>query len=112
MIKVYIASKYSIGDQAANVRASMDAFNELARLGFAPYSPLLSHFQQIVHPLDYETWMAIDLEWLRQCDVVLRLPGESAGADREVTEAETCNIPAFDTTFDLAMYFNERGLNG
>ncbi len=95
MIKVYIASPYSKGNQAENVRASMDAFDELAKMGFAPFSPLLSHFQHLVHPLPYDIWLSLDLEWLRVCDCVLRLPGESGGADKEETEAKRIGIPVF-----------------
>ena len=90
MITVYIASPYTAGDQAANVRAQMDAADELMTLGYCPVAPLLSHFVEIVHPRPYRDWMRVDMEILSRCDVLLRLPGESDGADEEVEHA--CNI--------------------
>jgi hypothetical protein len=36
-----------------------------------------------------------DLNWLAKCDAVLRLPGASSGADREVEYAQKLGIPVF-----------------
>jgi hypothetical protein len=105
MIKVYIASPYSIGDQADNVRKQMDSFDQLVKAGFAPYAPLLSHFQQIVHPLPYSTWIALDFEWVRACDCLLRLEGESRGADMEVTIARNAGKRVFYDINDLKFYY-------
>jgi len=95
MIKIYLASPYTIGDQALNVKKSIDIADDLIRWGYAPFCPLLVHFQHMVHPHDYETWMKLDLEWLSLCDCLYRLPGESKGADREVEFAKEHNIPVF-----------------
>lgn len=93
--KIYIASPYTIGDVAVNVKRSIDAANELIELGYAPYCPLLSHFQHMVHPQDYDVWMDVGLTWLARCDAVLRLEGESKGADIEVDVAKDHNIPVY-----------------
>ena len=95
MIKVYIASPYTKGDVAVNVKAQLDAADELMNEGFAPFAPLYSHFQHMAHPRPYEDWMKIDFEWVTVCDCLLRLPGESSGADREVELAESLNIPVY-----------------
>jgi len=96
MIKVYIASPYTIGSHAENVRKQMDVFHVLAKTGkVAPFAPLLFHFQHLVHPLSYDEWMSIDFAWVKACDCVLRLPGESKGADAEVEFAKTFQIPVF-----------------
>jgi len=34
--------------------------------------------------------MRMDLEWIERCDLLLRLPGESKGADMEVDRAIEC----------------------
>lgn len=94
-IRVYIASPYTIGDPAANVRRQMEAANLLIGSGFAPFIPLLYHFQHITFPRPYEDWMALDLTWITVCNCLLRLEGESAGADREVEHAQKNNIPVF-----------------
>lgn len=87
MIKIYIASPYTKGDIAVNVKAQIDCANELINLGYAPYAPLLSHFQHMAHPQPYEKWIELTSEWLECCDCLLRLPGESNGADCEVSQA-------------------------
>lgn len=106
MIKVYIASPYTLGDQALNVRKQMDVFNELANTGkIAPFAPLLFHFQHIVHPRKTSDWLAMDFEWVKTCDAVLRLPGQSEGADLEVQFAQSFDIPVFHTVEDLKAHF-------
>jgi hypothetical protein len=101
MIKVYIASPYSIGNKLENVRRSVAVAHELRRYRLCPFMPLLSHFANEIQVEPYETWLREDLEWLRQCDAVLRLDGESAGADREETLAKRLNIPLFKEIADL-----------
>jgi nucleoside 2-deoxyribosyltransferase len=95
MIKVYIASPYTLGDQARNVYESLEVGNQLIELGFCPFCPLLTHFQHMMFPQDYDKWLKLDFEWLKQCDCVLRITGESKGADEEVQLAESLNIPVF-----------------
>ena len=93
MTKIYIASPYTKGDPAINVKIQMDCANRLMDLGFSPYVPLLCHFLHMANPRPYKDWMELDLDWIRVCDYLLRLPGESPGADREVEFAKSLNIP-------------------
>ncbi len=93
--RVYIASAYSIGDTALNVKRQMDMANELLDLGFVPFVPLYSHFQHMAHPRPYKEWLALDLEWLPACDCLLRLEGESPGADKEVRAAMVLDMPIY-----------------
>jgi len=95
MLKVYIASPYTKGDAAVNVKAQLDAANILIEKGFAPFVPLYSHFQHMAHPQPYKVRTTIDLEWVKVCDCVLRLPGESSRADGEVAFAKKFGIPIF-----------------
>jgi hypothetical protein len=101
MKKVYIASPYTLGDVAVNVKVQMDCANELIGLGFAPYVPLLSHFLHMANPRPYEDWTRIDKEWVIACDYVLRLPGESKGADEEVRLAVLHGIPVACSVSEL-----------
>jgi hypothetical protein len=103
-LKVFISSPYTKGDQGENVRVQMDYFETLYKQGFIPFAPLLFHFQHMVHPLDYEEWMEIDLAMLNTCDIVLRLEGESSGADREVKEAIENNIKVVYSLIELYDY--------
>lgn len=100
-IKVYICCPYSIGDQALNVRRAIMVANQLWKMGYIPFNPLLFHFAHLVCPLDYEDWMMQDEEWIKQCDVLLRLSGESKGCDREVIYASKLGIPIITKIEDL-----------
>ena len=91
--KVYIASPYTKGDVAINVKLQLDTYDQLMTLGYAPFAPLYSHFQHMAHPRPYADWIAIDLEWIHACDVLLRLPGDSSGADGEVAYAIEIGVP-------------------
>lgn len=84
MVKVYIAGPYSKGDTAINVRNAMELASQLIESGFNPYCPHLSHFLHLHRPQKYQKWLDIDLEWLDCCDYIIRLEGESNGADFEV----------------------------
>ena len=92
---VYIASPYSEGNKLWNVQYSLLVAEGLIRYGFLPYTPLLSHYWNEYSEHDYEYWMELDLAWLEQCDIVLRLPGKSHGADREVNRAFELNLPVY-----------------
>lgn len=92
-LHIYIASPYTLGDTATNVRRQIDAANQLIDAGYVPVWPLSCHYLHEVVERDYETWMVMCFAWLSRCDGVLRLTGESSGADREVQEAYRLGIP-------------------
>ncbi len=46
----------------------------------------------------YQQWLEYDKEWLKLCHYVLRLPGESGGADGEVIYATALGIETFEGT--------------
>ena len=95
MVYVYIAAPYSQGDPVLNTRAAIATADWLLERDFVPFVPHLSMFWHAVSPKPYEEWLAYDNEWLQRCDCVLRLPGESHGADKEVALAESFGIPVF-----------------
>ena len=92
---VYIASPYTEGDHMENVCRQIYAADEIRAAGHLPYAPLLSHFWHVLIPHEYEYWTALGLEWVRKADVLVRLPGNSAGADAEVAEAQRLGIPVY-----------------
>ena len=107
MKKIYIASPYTKGDVAVNVKAQIDCADKLMDLGFAPFVPLYSHFQHMAHPRLYTDWVEIDKEWVLVCDCLLRLPGESRGADDEVDLARKNGIPVY---YDINILYAEQGV--
>jgi hypothetical protein len=110
--RVYIAGPISKGGLFENVARADIAFRELLRAGFAPLCPHWSVFHgsifsagrfvaAVADPFPGGTthadWMGVDLPWVEASHAVLRLPGESAGADLEVAHAERHGIPVFDS---------------
>ena len=93
--RIFVSGPYTLPDCAVNVRNAILATGSLMDVGFLPYCPHLSHFVHLLLPHSYEQWMALDLAWLESCDAVLRLPGESPGADRETARARELGIPVF-----------------
>lgn len=73
----------------------------VASFGHTVFIPHLTHFWHKQIPHEYEFWMRQDFEWLKCCDAVLRLPGESSGADREVALALELGIPVYYSIFDI-----------
>ena len=101
-MKIFIAGPYTRGDVAQNVRAAIDAAEKIIEAGYVPFVPHLSHFQHLIHPRPYEDWLRLDREWLKVCDAIVRLPGESPGAVGEIAFARELEIPVF--TLDQVMH--------
>ncbi len=98
---VYIASPYTKGDVAINVRTPILVADILREAGYLPYLPLMSHFWHMISPHPYEYWTAMDMEWLYVCDCILRLPGESKGADAEVKRMIELGKPVFYSLYQF-----------
>jgi len=69
--------------------------------GFIPFCPHLLYFQNAVYWRSYEFWLDYDFEWLKVCDCVLRIPGDSFGSDKEVALAIELNIPVYYSMIEL-----------
>lgn len=94
-MRVYVAGPITKGDQFLNVRNAILVADDLLFSGMSPFVPHLCSLWHIVAPQDYERWMSYDQEWLEVCDVLLRIPGESSGADREIVQAMDLGIPVY-----------------
>lgn len=97
---VYIAGPYSNPDPCENTYDAVCAADSLIDV-CAPLIPHLSHFWHTMSPKTYGFWLALDLEYLRRCDALLRIPGDSSGADAEVVKAIEWRIPVFYSEDDL-----------
>jgi hypothetical protein len=111
---VYVAGPIS-GDPFGCVRQSAEAFTWLRGLGCVPFCPQWSVIAEMADPRPYEDWMAYDFDVIARCDALLRLPGESPGAEREVVEASVAGIPVFryqpsitSTVSDFVAEWHER----
>lgn len=104
MIKyVYVAGPLSKGDVVLNIREAVLAAEGIIKLGLTPYVPHLNLLWNFIMPhRTYDFWLSLDFQWLQKCDAVLRLPGSSEGAEREVTYATRLGIPVFYSYEELA----------
>ena len=120
--RIFIAAPISKGDLLGNIQQADAAFFKLVEAGFAPFNPVLSVFAgtgnsvmrpdgtiwviaRTIHTIPWEQWLAISCEWVAVCDAVLRLPGESKGADLETEIASTKGIPVFTDLATLIAFF-------
>lgn len=117
--RIYIAGPISKGDMLHNVQQADTAFRDLLKAGFAPLCPHWSVFAgsaEYIHGnvfatasalpsgTTHEDWMMADLPWVQVADAVLRLPGESTGADMEVEFAQEHDVPVFHTIEDVLQW--------
>lgn len=94
-MRAYVAGPYTKGDVVLNVRNAIHAADTLLVLGHWPFVPHLTMLWHTISPHEYEEWLRLDFAWLEVCDCVVRLPGASAGADREVSEAQRLGLPVY-----------------
>lgn len=123
--RVYIAGPITVGDLSDNVKRATEAFWVLLRAGFAPFCPHWSCYaggpqpidvpsnlrthgdefcaigERLPHGSSHEDWIGIDLPWVAVSNAVLRLPGQSKGADAEVELAYRLGIPVYTSAADL-----------
>lgn len=107
-MRVYIAAPYTLGDTAINVRTAVLAADQLLRKGHAPFVPHLSHFWHMLYPHQYSTWLWYTSEWLKVCGAVVRLKGESVGADTEVAWAESRGVPVFYSVDEFIAWHDKK----
>lgn len=94
-MRVYIAGPYTKPDPIRNTQIAISYADELLKLGHTPFVPHLTMLWHLVSPKKLEEWYAIDLPWIAACDALVRIPGESTGADKEVQEANRLGIPVY-----------------
>lgn len=126
MKRVYICGPISKGDLAHNINQASRCFERLALAGMAPFCPHWScfsgeasrpyHLKQVIAvaaaqptKLTHADWLRVDLAWVAVCDAVLRLPGESVGADAECGFAREKGIPVFDSEAALLEWARPAG---
>lgn len=117
---IYIASPYTRGDQAMNVRCQLAWWDTLFSRGFTPIAPLWSHFQHLHAPRPYGDWVVYDNRIIPLCDACLRVdaecysPGveyvqrESTGADAEVSLFRSLGKPVFFSLEELEKWRDEQ----
>lgn len=108
---VYVAGPYTKPEPVINTNIAVNVANALLETElvtvFIPHLCLLWH---AITPKEEQFWIDYDLDVLSHCDALLRIPGESRGADGEVGWCETNNVPVFNhpqEVVDWALEFLE-----
>lgn len=55
--------------------------------------PHLTHYWDAHTPKEWSEWLVYDSYWLERCSYVVRMAGESKGADAECALATSLGIP-------------------
>jgi len=93
---VYLAGPYTLPDPVKNVNRAIDVADLLLNERVViPHVPHLTHLWNERRPRQLQDWYDYDLVILARCDALLRLDGESKGADDEVQFAQEHHIPVF-----------------
>lgn len=101
---VYLACPYTRGDVAVNVHNAILMAERVIICGAIPYMPLWTHFWHLISPKPWEYWIEFDEYYVSISDCVLRMDGESEGADREVRQAISQGKPIFYNLTQLIEY--------
>ena len=91
---LYFAGPYTNPDPVENthrvVKAALATYEDMPE--WVPFIPHLSLLAHIVVPRDCDYWYDLDIEQMRHCDAIVRLPGASTGADREMKLATAMGL--------------------
>ena len=98
---IYIAAPYTFFDPVQNTNLVCKIADELILDGFIPYIPHLTLLWHLITPRTVQFWYDYDYHFLKRCDAVLRVPGDSVGADKEVALAKQWRIPVFYSVEEL-----------
>jgi len=93
---VYIAGPITKPDPIANTNQAVLISDDLySRKVCVPLIPHMNIVWHLITPHPNAYWYEYDLHLLKRCDALLRLHGESVGADLEIVAAELSKIPVF-----------------
>ena len=106
-VYVYIAGPYTQGDCCVNIGEAIKVAEQLVALGYIPYIPHLTHLWHLIHNHSLEFWYAYDKLWIPKCNCMIRIPGPSNGADREVEAATFLEKPVFYSVEELDAYYKQ-----
>ena len=112
-VRVYIAGPMTNGTGAffnmAKIHEAIEAHFTLIKLGFVPLCPQLTVFGEFMQPNDvpYGQWLELDRCYIDDTDVVLRIEGESKGADSECDYARSIGKPVVHGLTQFLVQYKE-----
>jgi nucleoside 2-deoxyribosyltransferase len=90
---VYISCPITLGNKNHNWFQAAEAQVVLMRAGYAVHNPAHAMMLPESSNISWEDWLRMDEAIIDHCDMVVLLPGESKGADRECEYAKSKGIP-------------------
>lgn len=114
-LRVYIAGPMTCGTAGSfnmeKIHEAIEAHFTLIELGFVPHCPQLTVFCELMQPhrISYEQWLKLDMNYIADSDVVLRIPGLSPGAERECEYAEALCKPVVVGLDNFLCWYNSMG---
>lgn len=103
-IRVYISGPITLGDPVKNFAQADEAMAEIMELGYCPLNPMLTMRSQYAGHFSWQQWIDSCLSWVEVADAVLRLPGDSRGAEVECAHAINLGIPVFNGIPELELW--------
>lgn len=105
--KIYVAGPYSKPDPVANTKQAIRAGEILLENGFIPFIPhSMTFLWNYTYPGGHDKWLPYDFEWVKACDALYRIRGESPGSDKEEIVARENGIPIY---YDIRELLNDKG---
>ena len=68
--------------------------------GAIPFFPQFGIVHAMIEETDYQEHFDYGIDMMLKCDLVVRMPGKSPGADAEEGEAKAHGIPVIHLTYD------------
>lgn len=94
---LYVAGPYTHPDPVINTHCAVRVASAIYEAGeWVPVVPHLTLLWHLVDPHPLEFWYEYDLHILERCQAIVRLPGDSTGADKEMEHAIKCGLQVVD----------------
>lgn len=93
-LHIYVAGPmYGGGYLDNNIKAALKVATLITEFGAIPFVPHLYTFWNFIEEQHRDVWLKYDKAWLRKCDGMLRIDGESPGSTLEEKWAGDWDIP-------------------
>jgi nucleoside 2-deoxyribosyltransferase len=93
---IYLAGPYTTGSNVRNTRRAIDAADLLMEMEYVPFVPHLCLTWDLVVQHNWQYWMDYTAAWLKKCDALVYLTGDSVGVTQEIEMAIKLNMPVFE----------------
>jgi hypothetical protein len=96
--RVYIAGPYTGGKWGTNIRNAVEEAEHVAKAGHVPFIPhTMTALWSVLYEKSGDEWLDQDFSWIETCDALIRIPGDSPGAEEEVELANELGIPVYNS---------------